>query len=77
MRWVAPAEKNTAAETLERRLWEAADQLRANSGLTSAKYGPPVLRLISPLRRRTARRAPFGAREGPRPAGAARASTIP
>ncbi len=33
MRWVAPTEKDTANETLEKRMWDAADQLRANSGL--------------------------------------------
>ena len=31
---------------LETRLWAAADQLRANSGLTSAQYSTPVLGLI-------------------------------
>ncbi len=46
MRWVAPTEKDTANETLEKRLWDAADQLRANSGLTSAQYSAPVLGLI-------------------------------
>jgi type I restriction enzyme M protein len=46
MHWVAPAEKDTATDTLEKRLWEAADQLRANSGLTSAQYSQPVLGLI-------------------------------
>src|SRR5688572_14311122 len=46
MLWVAPSEKDTATDTLEKRLWEAADQLRANSGLTSAQYSTPVLGLI-------------------------------
>src|SRR5215471_7970324 len=46
MQWVAPSEKDTANQTLEKRLWEAADQLRANSGLTSAQYSTPVLGLI-------------------------------
>lgn len=46
MRWIAPAEKNLATETLEKRLWAAADELRANSGLTSAQYSQPVLGLI-------------------------------
>src|SRR5262249_1133848 len=46
MQWVAPSEKDTANQTLEKRLWEAADQLRANSGLTSAQYSQPVLGLI-------------------------------
>ena len=31
---------------MEKRLWEASDQLRANSGLTSAQYSTPVLGLI-------------------------------
>ncbi len=46
MQWVAPAEKNEANDLLEKRLWDAADQLRANSGLTSAQYSQPVLGLI-------------------------------
>jgi type I restriction enzyme M protein len=31
---------------LEKRLWDAADELRANSGLKSSEYGTPVLGLI-------------------------------
>ncbi len=31
---------------LEKELWEAADQLRANSMLTAAEYSMPVLGLI-------------------------------
>ncbi len=31
---------------LEKRLWEAADQLRANSSLTAQEYSTPVLGLI-------------------------------
>jgi type I restriction enzyme M protein len=46
MRWVAPPEKDQGTETLESRLWEAADQLRANSGLSAAQYSQPVLGLI-------------------------------
>lgn len=46
MQWIAPSAKDSAVETLEKRLWEAADQLRANSGLTSAQYSQPVLGLI-------------------------------
>ena len=37
---------STDLAQLERRLWEAADQLRANSGLRSADYSLPVLGLI-------------------------------
>jgi type I restriction enzyme M protein len=46
LHWIAPASKDTATATLEKRLWEAADELRANSGLTSAQYSQPVLGLI-------------------------------
>ena len=46
MHWVAPTEKDTATETLEKRLWAAADQFRANSGLKAAEYSSPVLGLI-------------------------------
>src|SRR5436309_5279478 len=46
MRWVAPSEKDTATETLEKRLWYAADQFRANSGLKSQESSAPVLGLI-------------------------------
>lgn len=46
MRWVAPPEKDTGSDTLEKRLWDAADQLRANSGLSAAQYSQPVLGLI-------------------------------
>lgn len=33
MHWIAPPEKDTATANLEKRLWDATDQLRANSGL--------------------------------------------
>jgi type I restriction enzyme M protein len=46
MHWIAPTEKDIATDTLEKRLWAAADQMRANSGLTSAQYSQPVLGLI-------------------------------
>src|ERR1019366_7557824 len=46
MLWIAPSEKDTATTTLEKRLWDAADQFRANSGLTAAQYSQPVLGLI-------------------------------
>jgi type I restriction enzyme M protein len=46
MIWIAPAEKDTASATLEKRLWDAADQFRANSGLKSQEYSAPVLGLI-------------------------------
>jgi len=46
MHWIAPSEKDTVNSTLEKRLWDAADQFRANSGLTAAQYSQPVLGLI-------------------------------
>jgi len=46
MNWIAPSERNNASDTLEKRLWNAADQFRANSGLTAAQYSSPVLGLI-------------------------------
>jgi type I restriction enzyme M protein len=46
MQWIAPSERDTANETLEKRLWAAADQFRANSGLKSQEYSAPVLGLI-------------------------------
>src|SRR5438094_1766875 len=46
MQWIAPSAKDSATETLEKRLWEAADQMRANSGLNPQQYSGPVLGLI-------------------------------
>ena len=46
MHWLAPSEKDTAAATLEKRLWDAADQFRANSGLKAQEYSGPILGLI-------------------------------
>ena len=46
MIWIAPSEKDTATETLEKRLWDAADRLRANSGLKAQEYSGPILGLI-------------------------------
>lgn len=46
MQWIAPSEKDKATETLEKRLWDAADQFRANSGLKAQEYSAPVLGLI-------------------------------
>src|SRR6266536_3352628 len=46
MQWIAPSAKDSATETLEKRLWDAADQLRANSGLSPQQYSGPVLGLI-------------------------------
>ena len=46
MHWIAPSERDIATDALEKRLWNAADQFRANSGLTAAQYSAPVLGLI-------------------------------
>ena len=46
MQWIAPAEKDTNNAALEERLWDAADQFRANSGLKAQEYSAPVLGLI-------------------------------
>src|SRR5215468_10009955 len=46
MRWIAPSEKDQATTTIEQRLWDAADQLRANSGLKAQEYSGPILGLI-------------------------------
>lgn len=46
MHWVAPAAKDDASATLEKRLWDAADQFRANSGLKAQEYSGPILGLI-------------------------------
>ena len=37
---------NAQIKQLEKELWDAADQLRANSKLTAAEYKDPVLGLI-------------------------------
>jgi type I restriction enzyme M protein len=46
MKWIAQPGKDTAAITLEKRLWDAADQFRANSGLKAQEYSGPILGLI-------------------------------
>jgi len=46
MQWTAPSEKDTDNAALEKRLWDAADQFRANSGLKAQEYSAPVLGLI-------------------------------
>src|SRR6267154_5478127 len=46
MRWVASTERDDANHALEKRLWDAADQFRANSGLKAGQYSTPVLGLI-------------------------------
>lgn len=46
MQWIAPAEKDNLNQSLERNLWSAADQFRANSGLKAQEYSGPILGLI-------------------------------
>jgi type I restriction enzyme M protein len=46
MHWIAATEKDTNTVTLEKRLWDAADQFRANSGLKAQEYSGPILGLI-------------------------------
>ena len=46
MKWIALSEKDAGTATLERRLWDAADQFRANSDLKAAEYSQPILGLI-------------------------------
>ena len=46
MQWIAPSEKDSATTTLEARLWDAADQFRANLGLKPQEYSGPIMGLI-------------------------------
>ena len=46
MQWIAPSEKDAASASLEKRLWDAADRFRANSGLKTQEYSGPILGLI-------------------------------
>src|SRR5260221_4291630 len=74
MIWIAPSEKDTDNAALEKRLWDAADQFRANSGLKSQEYSAPVLGLscvrFSEVRfaaqRAKLEKASASARRGPR-----------
>ena len=46
MHWIAASEKDRVAGTLEKRLWDSADQFRANSGLKAQEYSGPILGII-------------------------------
>ncbi len=46
MQWIAPSEKDALTDTLEKRLWDSADQFRANSGLKAQEYSGPILGII-------------------------------
>jgi type I restriction enzyme M protein len=46
MQWIAPSEKDADKAALEKRLWDAANQLWAGAGLKQSEYSEPVLGLI-------------------------------
>ncbi len=46
MHWIAASEKDTNNAALEKHLWDAFDQSRANSDLKPREYSAPVLGLI-------------------------------
>jgi type I restriction enzyme M protein len=46
MIWIAPTEKDLASDTLEKKLWSAANQLWAGAGLKQSDYSEPILGLI-------------------------------
>jgi type I restriction-modification system DNA methylase subunit len=46
MHWIAPTERDSDSSALEKHLWDAADQFRANSGLKAQEYSGPILGLI-------------------------------
>jgi len=46
MQWIAPSEKDPDNAALEKRLWDAANQLWAGAGLKQSEYSEPVLGLI-------------------------------
>ena len=48
MIWIALSEKDTDNAALQKRLWDAAEQFRANSGLKSQEYSARVIGLIFP-----------------------------
>jgi type I restriction enzyme M protein len=46
MHWLAPSDRDTTNGALEKRLWDSADQFRANSGLKAQEYSGPILGII-------------------------------
>ena len=74
MQWIAPSEKDALTQTLEKRLWDSADQFRANSGLKAQEYSGPILGIIFlrfaevrfSLRRAVLEKASAGSRRGSR-----------
>ena len=79
MIWIAPTEKDTATDTLEKRLWSAANQLWAGAGLKQSDYSEPILGLIF-LRfaevRFNARRAVLSGHPSPQPSPTGRGSDV-
>jgi hypothetical protein len=57
MHWIAPSEKDTDNAALGKRLWDATNQFRANSGLKSQEYSAPVPALRRSSRRRSRKRS--------------------
>jgi len=50
MLWIDPSGKNIVTAALERRLCDAAEQFRANSGLKSREYSVAVPRFVGAIR---------------------------
>lgn len=78
MHWIAPSEKDTANATLEKRLWDTADQFRANSGLkpqaaTRPNRSSPRFSIPLPLRERVGVRGAVRYRDVP---GLCKAATL-
>jgi len=46
MHWIAPSAKDSGIASLEKSLWDTADNFRANSGLKAQEYSGPILGLI-------------------------------
>jgi hypothetical protein len=79
MQWIATPKKDDDNDALEKRLWDAADQFRANSGLTAQQYSQPVLGLIFCALRKSAflPAEPRLKKRAPAVVAVARASMIP
>jgi len=46
LHWIAPTEKDAATTSLEKRLWDAADQFRADSGIKAQESFGPILHIL-------------------------------
>ena len=42
MHWIASPERDDVNAAMEKQLWDAADQFRANSGLKAQEYSGPI-----------------------------------